>query len=870
MLRFCHLVTYWIIALLFTSVTFGVNKPTIPLLKWHNLPALPDNEGWAGMYAGVSNNVLIVAGGSQYTNGIPWWEGGQKTWSDRIFYLEDPKETWKEATIKLPRPMGTGTSISTRQGVLCIGGADSKQHYPDVFQLIYRNGDIDLIPWTPLPEARSAMVSALLDNTIYLAGGISTPQGASQSSFWSYDLNKGPHSEWNLEKTWPGPARHHSIAAVQNGSFFLVGGKHNYIDNEGNHQRLGRLRDTYRYTPPKGTYPGHWKKVSDAPHSVAAAPSPAPSLGHGHFAILGGKEPDPNQDRKTLAFFGGDVLLYHTLSDTWSTRGPIPSDAVQLVAPIISWSGKTIIVGGEDAPASRTTRVSLLQPNFNKQWFGWINWIVVGGYFLLTAYIGYYFSKHRVKTTSDFFLAGRRIPWWAAGISIFGTQLSAQSFMGNSAIGFADDWSRWLKFTGTLLVAPLVIYFYLPFYRRLNVTSVYEYLERRFGIIVRLYGSLKFIVAQLVRIGALLYLPAVALSAATGVNLYWCLIVITTFTIFYTVLGGMEAVIWTDVIQVVILLGGGVLCLGLILFEIGGVGNFVTIGLQDQKFNIFDWRWDPTSMVVWVLLVGPLFINLGTYSTDQTVVQRYLTTKDEKSAAKSILTNAAITIPISFLFLPLGTALYIFYQKFPDALLPGKNDAILPQFIVHQLPAGIAGLVIAAVFAATMSSLDSSMNSVSAACVSDFYKRFSRQASEKKCMRIARGLTIIIGLLGLGTAWILASTDIRLIVDQMILLLGLMGGGLTGVFILGIFTNRANSWGAIIGAIAGFLTPLYAYYQTDLNLFLFGAIGAVTCVIVGYIVSLLIPQSNINLHGLTIHQMPSQVDQVNQSIKTHD
>lgn len=855
MLRLRHLATYGVMALLFTGAAHGVNTPTAPLLKWGDLPALPDTEGWAGMYAGVSNGVLIAAGGSQYADGIPWWQGGQKVWSDRVFYLESPDGTWKESPLKLPRPMANGASLSTNQGLLCIGGADSERHYADVFQLVYRDGAVELIPWASLPEPRAAMAVATLNNRAYLAGGIATPKSSSQTNFWSYDLDAGSQAEWQNEETWPGVARHHAVAAVQDKRFFLVGGKHHEIDTQGNLQHLGSLSDAYRYTPPKGNNPGHWKRVSDAPHSIAAAPSPAPALGHGHIAILGGGAADPNQDRATMTTFGGDILLYHAISDTWSMRGHLPSNAVQLVAPVVTWAGKTIIVGGEDAPASRSSRVSTLEPALDQQWFGWLNWTVVGGYFLMTAYIGYYFSRRRDNTTRDFFLAGNRIPWWAAGISIFGTQLSAQSFMGNSAIGFADDWSRWLKFTGILLIAPLVIYFYLPFYRRLKVTSVYEYLERRFGIVVRLYGSVKFIIAQLIRIGVLLYLPAIALSAATGIDIYWCLIVITIFTIFYTTLGGMEAVIWTDVIQVVILLSGGVLCLGLILYEIGGVSNFVAIGLQDHKFNIFDWRWDPTSMVVWVLLVGPLFANLGTYTTDQTVVQRYLTTKDERGAAKSILTNAAITIPISFLFLPLGTALYIFYQKFPDALLPGRNDAILPQFIVHQLPPGIAGLVIAAVFAATMSSLDSSMNSISTACVSDFYKRFARHASEKKCMRLARVLITVVGLLGLATAWVLVSTDIRLIVDRMILLMGLMGGGLTGIFMLGIFTTRANSWGAMIGANAGFLAALLAYYQTDLNLFLFSAIGAVTCVIVGYIVSLITPNDHADLKGLTIHNM---------------
>jgi SSS family transporter len=751
--------------------------------------------------------------------------------------------------------MGTGASLTTPAGVLCLGGASRDRHHADVFLLVYEQGEVRVETWPALPEARAGVAAALLGDTVYLAGGIDHPRGASRDNFWIYPLAEGQTGAWHSGPTWPGPARHYALAAVQERSFFLVGGKHHRLSATGELQRGPPFADAYRYNPPKGDNPGHWQRVTDAPRPIIAAPSPAPALGQGHFVVLGGNPPDPEADRQTLPAFTGDILLYHSITDRWSAREPLPAGTAPFLAPLVSWQGLTVMVGGEDAPASRTPRVVALLPGYNTPSFGWVNWAVIIVYFSIVAAVGYIFARRRNKSTKDYFLAGGRIPWWAAGISIFGTQLSAQSFMGNPAIGFADDWSRWLKFTGAILAAPLVIAFYLPFYRRLQVTSVYEYLEKRFSMPVRLYGSLKFILTQLVRIGVLLYLPSVALATATGINLHTCLVAITIFTICYTMLGGMEAVVWTDIVQVTILLGGGVLCLGLVLHSIGGVGEFVTVAVQDQKFNIFDWRWDPTAMVVWVLIVGPLFINIGTYSSDQAVVQRYLTTKDEKSAAKSILTNAIITIPISFLFLPLGTALYIFYQQFPEALVPGKNDAILPQFIVHQLPAGLAGLMIAAVFAATMSSLDSSMNSVSAASVTDFYRRFASRATDRQCLRLARILTLLVGLMGLGTAFLLAAADIRLIVDRMILLMGLMGGGLTGVFMLGIFTTRANSWGALAGAITGFITPLFTYYHTDLNVFLYGAIGTLTCVGVGYVVSLVTPAQAGDRSHLTIRNL---------------
>jgi len=286
---------------------------------------------------------------------------------------------------------------------------------------------------------------------------------------------------------------------------------------------------------------------------------------------------------------------------------------------------------------------------------------------------------------------------------------------------------------------------------------------------------------------------------------------------------------------------------------VGGLGSFFETASAAGKFHMLHWGWDPTQLVVWVLVVGPLFTNLMSYTSDQTVIQRYLTTKDEKAAAKGIWMNAALTIPTGLLFFSLGTALFIFYKHASlNEVLPDKPDQILPWFIVHHLPAGVSGLVIAGVFAASMSSLDSSMNSVATAYVTDFHRRLRRHTSDAACLRLARWLTVLLGAVGTGTAVLMASVEIKFIFDYYNQVIGLFGGALAGLFLLAVFTTRTNSVGAVVGFLAGAAAPALLLL-TQVNVFLYGAVGAAACMLVGYGVSLTQPAAPGDLEGLTVH-----------------
>jgi len=489
-------------------------------------------------------------------------------------------------------------------------------------------------------------------------------------------------------------------------------------------------------------------------------------------------------------------------------------------------------------------------------YFGFINYAVLFAYFAGLIGLGYYFSK-RETSTDDFFLAGRRMPWWAAGLSIYSTQLSAITYMAIPAKVYETDWVYFPANQCIVLVAPVIVFVFLPFYRRLNLVTVYEYLEKRFNLAVRLFGTCAYMLMQMGRMAVVLFLPAIALSTITGINIYIAILMMGIVAIVYTVLGGIEAVIWTDVIQTVVLLGGAFLAFLVICLNVeGGFLGIISIGMENHKFHMINWSGDWTTTAVWVVVFGHFMTHLVPYTSDQTVVQRYLTTKDEKQAAKSIWTNAVITIPSSLIFFGIGTALFVFYKTHPSLLDPSiETDAVFPYFIVQELPVGISGLVISGLFAAAMSSLDSGMNSISAVFINDLYRRFKANPSEKACFNLARFVTVVLGVVTIGVVFFMASTEIKSLWDTFIKIIGLFGGSMAGLFMLGFFTRRAHGAGTLIGAISGATTLFLVQRFTNISFFLYSAVGIITCVLVGYLASILIPAKQRPIDGMTIYTL---------------
>ena len=811
-------------------------------LVWSELAALPQPVG--GPFVGVLEDQLLVAGGAHFPTSL--FAGGEKQWVADVFSLGAQVEAWRRVG-SLPQPRAYGGAIALEDGLLLIGGGDATAHTTAVTEIRIRDGQLAFEDWPALPQPNAFCGVARLGDHVYVAGGRVGPSSAEAlGCFWRLDLNKRG-AGWETLSSWPGPARLLPVVVAQDGGVLVASGAELITDAHNAVQRR-YLADAYFYKPSIG-----WKACANLPRPAVAAPAAA--VGSTHVLIFGGDTGALADQVMTLKDdhpgFSREILAYHTVTDTWRQAGTLPATPVTTAA--VSWRDQIVIPTGEDRPAHRSPAVHVTRVEQSQAVFKAIDYVMLAIYLAALVAMGVYFSR-RERTTDDFFLGGRRVPWWAAGLSIFGTQLSAITFMAIPAKSYATDWTFILANMCIVLIAPVVVFFYLPFLRGLNITTAYEYLEKRFNVLLRLFGSVSFILFQLGRMGIVLFLPAIALSTVTGLDIYVCIIAMGILCTIYTVLGGIEAVIWTDVLQVIVLMGGAILSLIIIVWDIdGGLGQLFEVARSDDKLHTFNWSWDYAVTAVWVVVIGNIFTNLVPYTTDQTVIQRYLTTSSERMAARAVWTNAVLTIPASVVFFGVGTALYVFYKTQPEFLNPLlKNDAIFPWFVAQQLPAGISGIVIAGLFAAAMSSLDSSMNSVAAAITTDFHERFSPRARRKNNLRLARTVTILLGVIGTSTAALMASYEVKSLWDLFLRFIGLFGGSLAGVFALGIFTTRTNGAGALVGALAGVIAVFATQQYTAVHFFLYAGVGIVVCFGVGYAVSLVTPASHRDLTDLTL------------------
>lgn len=848
-------------------------RPT-QAFQWETLPDLPDPVGLAGPYAGTSGGALLVAGGANFPGGRPW-EGAAKVWHDDVFVLpwddaqNSPGNQWRQLSGEFPAPLAYGVSLSVPDGVLCIGGGDAEKHSSRVFSLSWDGKKLTIAQFPELPLPCAFMCGARVGDVVYVAGGMQRPDARQAlHTFWALDLSLGKDQrKWEELDPWPGPPRMLAVAGSQDGGFYLFSGAELVEAADGTTTRKF-LTDAFVYRPQGG-----WRQIADLPRPAVAAPNPAIPLGQTHLAVVGGDDGKDFFRASELEDehpgFPPEILGYHTVTDTWRPLGAFPKDPgpdpagdphegtwPPVTTGTTEWHGRFVFPSGEARPGVRTRKVLWGKPITSRVSFKTADYFVLVLYLAALVGMGFYFSR-RENTTEDFFLGGRRIPWWAAGMSIFGTQLSAITFMSIPALVYRTDWVYFNVNMMIVLIAPVVVYLYLPFYRRLDVTTAYEYLERRFNLATRFVGSLAFLLFQLGRMGVVLYLPALALATVTGFDIFVCIVFMGFLSTLYTVLGGIEAVVWTDVLQVLVLLGGAILCLFIIVGAVdGGAAEIYALAQSENKLRAVDFSWDFTTATLWVILLGQFLSQLVPYTADQTVIQRYLTTVDEKQAARSIWTNAVLTIPATILFFTLGTALWVFYKTHPELLnAAGSSDYILPWFVARQLPAGISGLVIAGLFAASMSSLDSSMNSMSTAITTDFYRRLNPTAKDHDSLKLARWLTVLLGVLGTGTGAYMAYMETTSMMDQYLKIVGLFGGGLAGLLVMGIFTRRANGPGALIGflASAGVLFVIQAY--TEIHFFLYATAGIFSCVLIGWLASLIFPSAAKDIDGLTLYTL---------------
>jgi SSS family solute:Na+ symporter len=847
------------------------------IFDWSEEQPMLNSIGLNGAFVGTHNDALIFAGGANFPN-KPVWEGGQKKWNKSIYVLtkNGDKSTWKRAETGLPRALANGVAISTEEGLLCIGGDNETGVYKDVYLLKWENKSVVLKKFPPLPVSLSNMSGTLIGNTIYIIGGQKEKGGLTSSMFLTFNLKASLNREkftWVKEPDLPAVHRMQAVMVGQSNGHedcvYLFSGLS--FDPAGS-TIYTMLDDVYEYN----ILAKKWSKKTSIPSNNTPgikggylAAAPAIKSGDSHIIVFGGAggsgqylqervglmgDSNPKTVNKQLELlkntsFSPTIWAYHTITDTWVKKGELPS-ATQVVTSVVHWDGSLIIPGGEVSPGVRTNKV--LRANIKNQEpnFGWVNYLTLFVYLFLMIFMGWYFSRGN-KTANDYFLGGGRIPWWATGLSIYATMLSAITYLSQPALAYAFDWQIYLSYFTILLIVPIVITYYLPFYKKLNVTTAYEYLEIRFNVAVRMFGSTSFVLFQLMRMGIVVYLPALALSTVIGMDIYTAIIVMGVLAVLYTYLGGIEAVIWTDVIQVVVLIMGLIASLIYIAIDIGDLGFIYDTALADSKLQLLDFRFSFTEVVTWSIFLGSFALNLAPYTTDQTIVQRYMATTSEADARKSIWLNGIISIPAGILIFMTGTFLYVYFKVHPEFLSVGmQNDSVFPRFIANQLPPGVAGLVIAGIYSASMSSLDSSMHSISTVVTIDFYKRFSKGYTEVKGLSTAKWITVGVGILGTAIACLMAVFPVKSLFFFFQEVLGLFGSALAGIFILGIFIKKANWKGTLIGAFLSVLVLAFVKYGTEINLFIYPLIAIPTCVIGGYLFSLLLPTNQGDVDGL--------------------
>ena len=787
----------------------------------------------------VHNGVLFVAGGSSFP--VSPWQGGKKYWHTKVYALYDNRqpETWG-AQASLVRPRAYGASISHDSGIYLVGGSFGDGHYDDTRWLWFDGEELHVETLeAKLPVALAYHGGALIGNTIYVVGGQEGPKATTASdALYALDLSDMEAGWRTLDTPLPGGGRILPGVAAANGKLHVISGAALHAGDDGSPART-YLSDHWVYAPGEG-----WTEAAAIERPVVAAACVAP--GTGPIYIFGGDDGKNASRTSELGDdhpgFDGEVLAYYPVLGTWSRMGSMRESVVTTTA--VEYNGKIVIPAGEDRPGHRSTGVyagSVRKPEFG---LSMIDYLAILLYLGALVAMGWYFSRGE-NDTERFFLGGRRIPWWAVGISIFGTSLSAITYLSIPARAFATDWTMVFANASMFVVTPIVVWLYIPRFREAPITTAYEYLEQRFHPIIRVYGSLCFLLFQAGRISIVLLLPAIALNTATGMDIGLCIVAMGVLATVYTALGGIEAVIWSDVMQAVVLVTGAVLALGLVVTSVeGGWSGMIAAATEADKFQLANPTWSYAAESLWVIFLGNIFLTFYPTTADQTVVQRYLTTVDAKSAGRAALTNMWLTLPITLLFFTLGTALWAYFRENAALLQPGmKNDAILPLFIMAEFPAGLRGVIIAGIFAAAMSSLDSSINSIASVLVNDYYKRYIDQGvNEKTGLMLARVVTVFMGVLGTACAWAMAEMNAVSLWDPFLQLLGLAGGGLAGLFALGVLTQRGNGSGAIVGAVCSMVILFVCKAFTDVHPFLYGAIGFLSALGIGYAASLALPK----------------------------
>lgn len=476
--------------------------------------------------------------------------------------------------------------------------------------------------------------------------------------------------------------------------------------------------------------------------------------------------------------------------------------------------------------------------------FGWLDYAIFFAYLVASVLIGVLFAREQ-KSVKDYFLAGRGMGYVTVAISVLAALFSGISFLGGPAEVYAHGMAFILFGLSFFIATPITNLLFIPIFQRARTYTAYQYLEERFSVQVRMLSSALFILRVLLWLALATYAPALALEQVTGLPLWFTVLCTGVLTTIYTTLGGMKAVIWTDVMQFIVLIGGQFIILLVAVSHVpGGVKGVYELGQAAHKFDL-SLSLDPNVRVtLWALLLGGAAINLVQMATDQVSVQRYLTAPDVREAQRALWLKLWLLVPVFVIFYTTGIVLWAFYQLKGDPLTAGqitKADQILPYFVINELPTGLPGLLIAAIYAASMSTTSAGINALTTATLVDFHQRGLRKSGDAEAvnLNLARWLTLGYGVLVVLLAF--AVQKLGSLLEASNKAIGLVGGPLLGLFLLGITVRSANSTGAVIGWLAGVIVLVPVCFNSRTSFLWYGVIGCGVTMLVGWGASLAFP-----------------------------
>lgn len=689
-----------------------------------------------------------------------------------------------------------------------------------VERLVVGNGTAALHALPPPPIALAQARGAVLADTLFLAG-----LAGDQPRLLALNV-AAPKPAWIEHAGWKPDAGAITSMAAQTGAVHVT-----------TRAAASGQERVWRWKPGEG-----WSSRDSVPGLVAAE-APVPT-GQAHVLYL-----IRRAEGAPL-----ELASYHTITGSWATLAPLGmAGAASMTAwpDGIAWLGEPQGKGGG-------AQVSYARIESARLLLGWLDWIVIVVYLVSMLGMGlYFYLREKRMSTSDFFVGGRTIPFWAVGISLYAANTSSISYIAIPAKAFETNWQYLTNNLVGVLGLMFVAVWIVPVLRRLDLMSVFHYLETRFHPVIRMLSSALYIAVQIgSRMSVIMFLPSLAIATMTGIPVTWSILIMGVFTMVYTALGGMKAVVWTDFVQLIVKMGGIAFAIGFVVLALdGGAAELVAIARAESKMKLFDFSFDLTKATVWGFLFLVVFDVVLTFPKDQVLMQRVLSTKSSKDAGRSIWMFAAVTIPGGFMFYFVGTALYAYYKTHPERMNPFLTiDATFPLFIAAELPMGIKGLIVAGILAAAMATLSSIMNSVATLASVDFYEKVVKNPDPRVSVRFAEAMTVLAGLLGMGVAFLLSRYDIHSLFDISIELFGVLGGGFAGVYTLGMFTRRANWQGVSIGVALSISLTVLAWSVNLVHPYFYLAISILLCIVLGYAASWFFPApAAASLKGLTIY-----------------